>query len=65
MNQSNRSWEATILLFAVVITATTGVAYRIMLTYNLVIPWFVWVAIVVVSALVTLGPKLFGRQSKP
>ena len=62
MDKPQRSWEAAILLFAIAVTATTGLAYRFMLMYNLVIPWFVWVLLVVVSAAATLVPQFIRRQ---
>lgn len=64
MNKSNPTWEAVIVLFAVAVTATTMLAYRLMITYNISIPWFVWVLIVVLCAVFTLGPKLIRRQPK-
>lgn len=62
MDKPHQSWEGAILLFAVVVTATTMLAYRFMITYNWTIPWYVWVILVVVSAAVTIGPRIIRRK---
>ncbi|KAB8145229.1 hypothetical protein F8S13_05210 [Chloroflexia bacterium SDU3-3] len=65
MEPSKPSWELTILLFAISVTAVTGLAYRWMLLYSLSIPWFAWVLMVVACAALTIGPRFLKRRPKP
>ena len=62
MNNSQHSWERVILMFAIVVTTATMLAYRLMITYNFTIPPFMWVLLVVVSALTTIGPRFIRRR---
>ena len=64
MSKPGPSWEACLVLFAILVTATTGLAYQFMLVYSLTIPWFVWALLVIVSALVAFGPRLLRRQPR-
>lgn len=49
-------------MFAIVVTTVTMLAYRLMITYNFTIPPFMWVLLVVVSALTTIGPRFIRRR---
>lgn len=62
MQSKNISWEKLILVFALTITALSGVAYQIMLVYSVDIPWFVWLGLVLLSALIALGSIYIPRQ---
>jgi hypothetical protein len=60
--KKSSSWEGVILFFAISVTALTMLAYRFMITYNISIPWFAWVAIVLFCALVSFGPRFLRRE---
>lgn len=63
MNTKRPSWELIILLFAFFVTALTGIAYRIVITYNVTVPWFGWVVIVALCAFLSFW--LGSRQQQP
>ncbi|MBC8162646.1 MAG: hypothetical protein H7Z42_15655 [Roseiflexaceae bacterium] len=62
MKKTRQTWEFTILIFAVIVTTATMLAYRLMITYNFTLPGYAWALMVIVSALVAFGPRLLPRR---